>query len=158
MPISRIRNIFIFFIVFLPLQYAMVGILGHFHSEPWPAFVFPGFKNVYDGERGITVNVPELSVTFADSTKVPVPVHELLADAPVSHHKAIMSSRFNSDAINEIDSEIKSWIHARLSAFTGSSDIVLFSVVWEEVSYQIIEDDIITDHKLLTRDIIHFDE
>jgi len=53
---NTVKKIFIFFICYLPLQYALVGILGYYKSEPWPAFVFPGFKNVYVYDGSYIIN------------------------------------------------------------------------------------------------------
>lgn len=44
---QTVKRLFIFALIYLPLQYAIVGIVGLKSSEPWPAFVFPGFKSVY---------------------------------------------------------------------------------------------------------------
>lgn len=51
MSTNTVRRIFISILIFLPLQYILVGIVGYYKAEPWPAFVFPGFKNVYDTEQ-----------------------------------------------------------------------------------------------------------
>jgi len=44
---QTVKRLFIFVLIYLPLQYAIIGIVGLKSSEPWPAFVFPGFKSVY---------------------------------------------------------------------------------------------------------------
>ncbi|MEX0771567.1 MAG: hypothetical protein WD038_00265 [Balneolales bacterium] len=158
MPSSRIRNIFIFFLIYLPVQYGVVGILGYYHTEPWPAFVFPGFKSIYDGEQGITVSSPQLTVTFADSSNKTVRVQDLLADAPFSHHRAIMSAQFSPQAIEDIDSGTKAWIYARLTSIAEKSNVLHFAVEWKETSYHLVNEELVTDSQLISRDIIHFDE
>jgi hypothetical protein len=52
---KNVRNIFILILIFLPLQYVLVGIVGYYKAEPWPAFVFPGFKNVYETEQNYQI-------------------------------------------------------------------------------------------------------
>lgn len=56
--------------VFLPLQYILVGIIGHFQAEPWPAFVFPGFKNVYESERIYKVHQTRFEVYNSSDEKI----------------------------------------------------------------------------------------
>jgi hypothetical protein len=58
------KNIMIFFLVFLPLQYAIVGAVGVWKSEPWPAFVMPAFKSVFG--TGDTITVSELKFYLED--------------------------------------------------------------------------------------------
>ncbi|MEX0780788.1 MAG: hypothetical protein WD491_01205 [Balneolales bacterium] len=158
MPYSRIRNIFIFFLIFLPVQYGVVGILGHYHTEPWPAFVFPGFKNVYDGEKGISFSVPQLSVILADSSKKDVRVQDLLNDAPYSHHKAIMNARFNSGALEDMDLETKAWLYTRLISITKKTEISYFTVEWNKMIHKLDDGKLIVDSNLVSTDSIYFNE
>ncbi len=66
---KTVKKIFWFFILFLPLQYAAVGIVGVIKSEPWPAFVLPAFKSVYDDKDGVILTDPQLYLTGKDNRK-----------------------------------------------------------------------------------------
>ncbi len=55
MRTETVKKIFWFFILFLPLQYAAVGIVGVLKSEPWPALVLPAFKSVFDQKSEIVI-------------------------------------------------------------------------------------------------------
>jgi hypothetical protein len=64
------RNIFISILIFLPLQYILVGIVGYYKAEPWPAFVFPGFKNVYDTEQNYEIHQTRFEVYNSSEEKI----------------------------------------------------------------------------------------
>lgn len=51
-----IKRIFIACLILLPLQYAVVGVVGVIKSEPWPAFVLPAFKSVLSSKDHVNVN------------------------------------------------------------------------------------------------------
>lgn len=59
---TTVKKIFIFFLLYLPLQYAAVGIVGLVASEPWPAFVLPAFQNVDTTPQQVTVLNSQLTV------------------------------------------------------------------------------------------------
>lgn len=63
---KTVRKIFISILIFLPIQYILVGVVGYYKSEPWPAFVFPGFKNVY--ETNETYLLPRTTFQTLDSS------------------------------------------------------------------------------------------
>ncbi|MEX2641447.1 MAG: hypothetical protein WD266_12215 [Balneolales bacterium] len=156
---STVRRIFIFFLVFLPVQYGFVGLAGHLGMvEPWPALVFPGFKNVYDGEEGITLVYSRLSVILADSSRQAVPVPEFLRAVPHSHHRAIMAGQFNAVSAKNLNAETRSWVYNRLRTETGRTDIIRLDIEWINKFYQVQNREVITRTETLSRDHIYFDE
>lgn len=67
---KNVRNIFILILIFLPLQYVLVGIVGYYKAEPWPAFVFPGFKNVYETEQNYQIYQTRFEVYNSSLEKI----------------------------------------------------------------------------------------
>lgn len=96
-----VRIIFIFFFFYLPVQYALVGIIGVYKSEPWPAFVFPGFKSVYVYDDGFEIeqNLFEVYLPENDSSKVFLP-HEFFPEVPLSQISGFMRTHFRNDQVN----------------------------------------------------------
>lgn len=116
-----VKRIFIFFLIFLPLQYAVVGIVGYYTSEPWPAFVFPGFKNVY--VYGDTYEINRYLVEVADKDG-----QQLREFTPQQFFYEIPNSqvagflRANLDDINDFqafDRETRQWFRDRAQELTG---------------------------------------
>lgn len=156
---SGVRKIFIFFIIFLPVQYGLVGIMGYYHmDEHWPAFVFPGFKNVYDGEEGISLAAPRLSVLFADSPPQEISVSELLLDVPFSHHRAVMTRRFSTESIKNMDVDTINWLSGQLSSIYEDSEITGLEVIWTNDLYKRSQGEVVTETMIKSGDIIYLNE
>ncbi len=101
-----IRLIFIGILIFLPLQYALVGIIGAHRSEPWPAFVFPGFKNVFHAEESVTISSATFVALDSAGNQFELEPADILKGIPVSHHGAIMRYQFKRYTIDR-DSNTK---------------------------------------------------
>ena len=67
---NKVRKIFICTLIFLPLQYVLVGIIGQHNAEPWPAFILPGFKNVYESERIYKIHQTRFDVYNSSDEKI----------------------------------------------------------------------------------------
>lgn len=118
---KSIRRLFIGVMIFLPLQYAAVGIVGLLDAEPWPAFVFPGFKSVpvfddsFETEQKVFELVPEDS---KDDILQQTPA-ELFPDIPVSQLSGFMRHNFSADRdFDSLSAEGKSWLLDRAERAT----------------------------------------
>ena len=87
---SSVRALFGGVFVFLVVQYTLVGVVGYYYSEPWPAVVMPGFQDVWDGRGTVTVSKARLEAVFAGGARADVPVQRLLANLPRTHHPAFL--------------------------------------------------------------------
>lgn len=67
---KNVRKMFISVLIFLPIQYILVGIIGYYKAEPWPAFVFPGFKNVYENEQTYQIHQTRFEAYNSSDEKV----------------------------------------------------------------------------------------
>lgn len=119
---KTIKNLFIAVIIWLPIQYAAVGVLGFYHSEPWPAFVFPGFKSVYVYDDGFEMNRRLIEITASDSlketlTKTPA---DFFPEIPVSQVSGFMRSNFSdSDLPETMSDEGLSWMKQQAEKISG---------------------------------------
>jgi hypothetical protein len=120
-----IRRLFIGVMIFLPLQYAVVGIVGFYDAEPWPAFVFPGFKSVpvMNGAFETEQKVFELVSDDDLSDKLQVTPAELFTDIPVSQLSGFLRENFPSDRdYTSLSPEARQWMLNR------ADEIVSFNV------------------------------
>ena len=102
MKSNTVRYIFIFFLAYLPVQYALVGIIGYYHSEPWPAFVFPGFKSVYVYDDGFQVdqNLFEVYTPGQEEAETFLP-HQFFPEVPLSQVPALMRQHFRGENLEK---------------------------------------------------------
>ncbi|MEX0647977.1 MAG: hypothetical protein WEA56_02040 [Balneolaceae bacterium] len=131
----QVKNLFIFFLIFLPLQYAMVGVIGDKISEPWPAFVFPGFKNVYVYEDGYELSNAVVEIHLQNSEIIELSPKEFFPEIPPSQISGFMRTHFSGrEKINSFDIETDEWLLNHAGQFT-SQDVNEIHIVWLKKYY-----------------------
>jgi hypothetical protein len=139
----KIRKGFYVFFAYLIFQYVMVGVIGVIHSEPWPAFTLPGFKNVFDTGEFIEHRVPVFVVTGEAGNEHILRPAQIFRDIPVSHHNGIMRHQFNparksvTNRVKVMTPEGYDWLSARIEEETGFSVSDSIMVVWSDHYYRI---------------------
>lgn len=112
---KTVRNLFICILVFLPLQYAVVGIVGVISDEPWPAFVFPGFKNVY--VYGNSYQINEFVVAVENPKKNSADEFtpkQFFYEIPNSQVAGFLRSNLDTATdIESFDNSTRQWFRAR---------------------------------------------
>ena len=118
---KTIRFIFVALLIWLPVQYGLVGILGVTYSEPWPAFVFPGFKSVYVYDRGFEIDQTFFEIyTHVQSEPVVVLPYQLFPELPRSQTSGFMRSHFrNPESIVLLSDEGRNWLYRQAVNVTG---------------------------------------
>lgn len=92
---KTVRKIFIVILIFLPFQYIMVGIVGYYKAEPWPAFVFPGFKNVYQTDDHYLIRQTLFEFYDTEEQKITsIQPHRFFPELPRSQIAGLMRSIF----------------------------------------------------------------
>ncbi len=122
---SKIRTLFIVLLLFLPLQYGLVGIIGELHSEPWPAFVFPGFKSVYSTGTGVEIEQHLFRVYSEDGEMIQEGrPQELFPDLPLSQIPGFMRTHFHdSISVEHFSEKAVEWVYQKAQEFSdGSAD------------------------------------
>lgn len=121
MRTKTIKRIFIFFICYLPLQYALVGIVGYYKSEPWPAFVFPGFKNVYVFDEIYIINRFHFEVISSENEARSVLHHsDFFYDIPLTKIPGFIRTRLSDQkVVNGFSSDAKQWFTERAEELVG---------------------------------------
>ncbi|CAN5275345.1 hypothetical protein BH23BAC3_BH23BAC3_16650 [soil metagenome] len=118
---KAIKKIFIFFLCYLPVQYALVGIVGYFKAEPWPAFVFPGFKNVYVYNGYYTINDYYLEISHKEHEPPAfLTLQEFFDDIPLSMLAGFMRSNLSEqELVNNFSDETLRWFGNRAELKTN---------------------------------------
>ncbi|MEX2601549.1 MAG: hypothetical protein WD355_07880 [Balneolaceae bacterium] len=133
-----IRTLFLFVLFFLPVQYGLVGLVSLSHSEPWPAFVFPGFKSVYTFESG-SYTVPELQfLAWSDESNEPVEISplELFAGIPRSQSQGFLRSNFaDAQQTEELAEDARIWLKRQTETVVPGLSLQRLDIVWVENRY-----------------------
>ncbi|MCC5908493.1 MAG: hypothetical protein JJU13_19905 [Balneolaceae bacterium] len=116
-----VKLIFIVVMIWLPLQYGIVGIVGYYHSEPWPAFVFPGFKSVHVFEEGFEIGQTRFEVYREDGEElISLQPQQLFSEIPLSQVPGFMRAHFHDDeSIREISAEGRFWLRFQVQQAAG---------------------------------------
>jgi len=116
---NTIRKIFIALIIWLPLQYGIVGIVGHYQSEPWPAFVFPGFKNVFVFNDHYVLNQTYFEVQGDEGETVQLKPGHLFQEMPNSKINGFMRSVFpDQNHVDSFNQSTINWLYQRAGEVT----------------------------------------
>jgi len=112
---KTIKRVFLFFIIYLPLQYGLVGIVGYYQSEPWPAFVFPGFKNVFVFEGSYEIQRTRFELVDPGSDRITeLTPRQFFPDVPNTMMSGFMRAKFSDDeTIQSFDESTKQWLLQR---------------------------------------------
>jgi len=142
---KSVRRLFLACFVLLPLQYALVGVVGlHTGGEPWPALVLPAFQAPDTDEAGALLETqPVLAATFADGEKTRVPVEALLAGLPASHHGAFFAEQCRPAALSGTPTTercrhpaARRWLRERLAArYPGEAAPRRLDIVWVQLRH-----------------------
>jgi hypothetical protein len=130
---TTIKRIFLFFVFYLPFQYMIVGIAGVLDSEPWPAFVLPGFKSVYATQDHVEMTEPRFTALAPANTVVEVDVHQLFKGLPTSKMQGFLKSNFSNQT--EYSSEAKEWLEHRLGKLYPRKKFSALKVEWIQIIY-----------------------
>ncbi|WP_234567517.1 hypothetical protein [Rhodohalobacter sp. 614A] len=133
---SDVRKLFTFFIIFLLFQYALVGVIGVYKSEPWPAFVFPGFKSIYVYEDGYEFSSTIFELYEEDKDEaISLKPHVFLPEVPISQLSGFLRTSFYSEEKEiSFSNETKDWLMAQAAKFTDGP-VTDVQVVWQQNFY-----------------------
>jgi hypothetical protein len=134
---TTVKKIFIFFLFFLPLQYATVGIVGLIASEPWPALVLPAFQNVDATPANISVQKPVLSIIdVKDNTHSNVKPDKLFKGIQESQLQGFLRTHFgDSLKWTQKGKNSKVWLLNQISQNYPSIEPKFLKIRWEKMHY-----------------------
>lgn len=121
LSVKIVKRLFVCVLIFLPLQYAVVGIAGFYSSEPWPAFVFPGFKSVYVSGGSYQINQFTVEVENREGQTIrEFAPQQFFYEIPNSQVAGFLRSNFdNADDFEAFDAETRNWFRERAQELIG---------------------------------------
>lgn len=136
------RRLFIFVLVLLPVQYALVGIIDQYGSEPWPALVLPAFQSTGDRDGSVSTSHVTLKATFDDDSRRRVPMAALLADLPSSQHLGFLRTQCRPASLSGTartercrHPEAAAWLRDRLAVLHPDRRPHRLDIVWNQLRY-----------------------
>lgn len=134
---STVRRLFVVVFVALVVQYGLVGLVGVYASEPWPAIVLPGFKSVYATGDRFHVETPSIDVVFATEGRDRVSPSRFLDPLPRSHHPSFLSAQCRPVSLSgTMETEAcrkpggQQWFVDRARALYPDRSVRAVEVVW----------------------------
>ena len=115
LSVKTIKRLFVIVLIFLPLQYTLVGVVGLSSSEPWPAFVFPGFKSVYVYGDNYQINqyVVEVETGEARPRREFTP-KQFFYEIPNSQVAGFLRSNFDTaEGFETLETTTRQWLRER---------------------------------------------
>lgn len=139
---SSVRRLFRIAFVVLIVQYALVGIVGVYASEPWPAIVLPAFKSTYAADGSFSVEKARFEVVFEGELSSTVPSVQFLAPLPRSHHPSFLDEQCRPQSLSGRERtescrppEGKQWFIDRARSLYPSQSVESVNVVWERLRF-----------------------
>lgn len=144
MPAERKSGyLFIALFIFLVIQYGLVGIIGVTDREPWPAFVFPGFKSVYVYDEGYEIEQIhfDLHILKGDTEVVQrYKPYDFFPQLPKSQLSGFLSVHFGSaQHIRSFSDETVSWLNEQAVKVTGLEPVRL-EVISEKLYFPLYDE------------------
>ncbi len=139
-----VRRLFVAVLILLPLQYALVGVVGLRWSEPWPALVMPGFQRVYTPDA-LREQAARFEVTYADGHRLSLTAAAMLHALPRSHHGGVLNRQFRPAGLSgtpatERAREGRDWLIRQVQPYHPEADPIRLDVIWEEVRFHPLPD------------------
>ncbi|MDZ7720691.1 MAG: hypothetical protein U5K72_17875 [Balneolaceae bacterium] len=136
MESKTVKRIFLFFIFYLPFQYILVGVVGLHYSEPWPAFVFPGFKTIYSTEGNVEIDEARFFAVPGSKPgeRIEIAPSALFEGLPASQLQGFLRSNFSDQ--RKFSDEAKEWFRNRLDRLYPDENFSSLQLEWSVVSYR----------------------
>ncbi len=132
---KTVKKIFWFFILFLPLQYAAVGVVGVLKSEPWPALVLPAFKSVYENQDGIILTEPQFYLLDKNERKTAKIESETLFNK-IKESQRLKFLRIHFSNKKGLSEGKKEWLQKQILQKYGEEFNNAIKITWPDVRFQ----------------------
>lgn len=129
-----VKLIFIVLMIFLPLQYAVVGWVGLQKSEPWPALVLPAFKSVFDANDKITVDQVKFYLENNENANgFEIEPATLFSGVPDSQLQGFFRTHFSdSTAIAAYSNETRQWLMKKINEQYPNYSPGVLQIQWKQ--------------------------
>ena len=157
---EKVRLVFVAVIIGLIAQYMLVGIIGYYQSEPWPAFVLPGFKAVYHDGSSVKLTTYEFFATMEDEpfNEIRVADDQLFKGIPTSMRRGVIVKKFKElQYLTGSNGEFEQWLRVRLADIYPDQVPLQLRMLKKQKRYLQNGDELqLTDEKILENHTIRF--
>ncbi len=147
---KNVRQLFIAIMIFLPLQYGVVGIVGELHSEPWPAFTLPGFKNVYVTDDHLIRIEQKWFLVYEIDLAEPIELRpqEMFPKIPLSQVPGFMRTHFSGrESVENLSPSAKSFITEQAAGIFGFEPLCIELLIQAD-EYRMTVDELIIESSI----------
>lgn len=137
-----VRHLFLVVLILLPVQYALVGLVDHYHSEPWPALVLPAFQSTGERDGSASTHRVTAEAVFGDGSRARIPFEQLLAELPSSQHLGFFRAQCQPASLSGtgrtercLRPDAATWLHNRVTALYPNRSPHRLDVVWNRMTY-----------------------
>lgn len=144
-------------LIYLPIQYGVVGMVDVIASEPWPAFVLPGFKNIYSTQDRVEIVEPHFYARWGGEhpPKQIVPAQVLFDGLQPSQLQGFIRTHFqDSTKVAAFSPQTRMWLRQKVQkVFPDRAPPVALEVVWARVTYDQTGTGVRVDHETVEKKI-----
>jgi hypothetical protein len=135
---KKVKRVMIFFILFLPLQYALVGVSDSLKSEPWPALVLPAFKNSFGSKKQLFTHQVAFSVKDKKNKKLrELDPAKLFPNIPKSQLSGFLRLHFSDSLkIADFNTQTRKWLRRRVEQLQPAGHPQKLVVKWIKKQYR----------------------
>jgi len=134
---STVRHLFVAAIIGLVIQHGLVGIVGLYASEPWPAIVLPAFKDVH-GRSGVVESKDQhIDVVLTDGQRVSFERPQFMTFMPIIHQSVFLKNQCQPVALSGSEHtdvcrrpEGKSFFLDRAQALFPEKEVRSVDIIW----------------------------
>lgn len=136
---KSVKRVFIFFLIYLPIQYLWIGIAGSVWSEPWPSFALPGFKNIYATEEYGRILKPffyaevEGKEESGENVDLEISAFHLFDEIQPSQLQGFFRTHFSEP--KNYNTKTKQWLKHQVEQEYPDTEIGGLKVVWKQITY-----------------------
>lgn len=136
---KSVKKIFIFFLIYLPLQYGAVGLIGVLYSEPWPAFVLPAFQNVDATPQYISVKEAQFFVSRHGDQPLQLAPPKIFSGLEQSQLRGFLRTHFSEPGQwADPEKETVVWLQKQIAkGYPSVNDLRNLEVRWIETYYSV---------------------
>jgi hypothetical protein len=139
---NTIKWVFLFFVIYLPVQYMLIGLAGIIGSELWPSFALPGFKKVPTTEQRIQVVKPVFYIVDAESsTETKINANELFEGLQTSQVQGFIRTNFSQP--KQYPTAAKRWLQSRTELLYPNNTARALVVRWKLIVYEQADSDVV---------------
>lgn len=137
---STVRSVFLVVFTGLFIQHGLVGIVGYYASEPWPAIVLPAFKHVQGSDGTVKSRDHHIDVLLEDGEQLSFERPAFMNFMPIIHQSAFLKHQCQPASLSGTEKteacthpDGKELFTDRARELTSNREIKRVDIVWKRL-------------------------